>query len=190
MLGGRGVIRTSFSLPEPLLGSTWRPRGARNAPKEAQTPPGEPTPQIATGTCTAEYMALSIAVKELIWLYMLLRTMGIKVAKPLIVYEDNRATMKIAENATAMRRTKHIDIRHHFLREHVEQGTIKLMPVSTKEQIADVMTKVLGKVLFKHFRDKITSDIDLTDINKRTCTKCCAIFTSRNKLYKHIKQCH
>ena len=67
-------------------------------------------------------MALSLAVKELIWIYMLLKTMGLDVDKPCIVYEDNRSTIKIAENATALRRTKHIDIRHHFLREHVDNG--------------------------------------------------------------------
>ena len=76
---------------------------------------GEPLPSMATGTCDAEYLALSMAVKELIWLYMLLRTMGINVQKPCVVYEDNRACIKIAENATAMKRTKHIDILHHFL---------------------------------------------------------------------------
>ena len=54
------------------------------------------------------------------------------------------------------------DIRHHFLRDHVENGTIKILPIATKDQLADVMTKVLGKVLFLCFRDSITSDVDLT----------------------------
>ena len=67
----------------------------------------EPLPSMSTGTCDAEYMALSLAVKELIWIYMLLKTMHIPIAKPCIVYEDNRATIKISENATAMKRTKH-----------------------------------------------------------------------------------
>ena len=121
---------------------------------------------------------------------MLLRTMGIPVEKPCIVYEDNRACIKIAENATAMRRTKHLDIRHHFLREHVDNGTIKIVAVSTREQLADIMTKVLGRELFIHFRDLITSDIDLTNIDKRTCALCASIFKSRNKLHKHMQQCH
>ena len=113
-------------------------------------------------------MALSLAVKELIWLYMLLRSMGIKVRRPCVVYEDNSAALKIANNATAIKRTKHIDVRHHFLREHVNQGTIAILPVSTKEQLADVMTKVLGTELFLRFRNYITSDVDLTRTDKRT----------------------
>lgn len=71
---------------------------------------GEPIPTMATDTCTAEYMALSLAIKELVWLYMLLKTVGIKVKKPCVVYEDNRSTIKIATNATALKRTKSIDI--------------------------------------------------------------------------------
>ena len=151
----------------------------------------EPLPSMSTGTCDAEYLALSLAVKELIWIYMILKTMSIPIEKSCIVYEDNRATIKIAENATAMKRTKHIDIRHHFLREHVENGTIKILPIATAEQRADIMTKVLGAVqLFTHFRDIITSDVDLTDVDKRTCNHCARIFKSRNKLFKHINNCH
>ena len=150
---------------------------------------GEPMPTMATGTCEAEYMALSLAVKELIWIYMLLKSLGLNVKRPCIVYEDNRATVKIANNVTAMKRTKHIDIRHHFLREHVEQGTITIVPVSTKEQRADIMTKVLGKELFWHFTEMITSDIDLTDIDKRRCNNCAKVFKSRNKMFRHLKFC-
>ena len=150
---------------------------------------GEPMPTVSTNTCAAEYMELSLAVKEIIWFYMLLRTMGIKIRKPIVVYEDNRSTLKIATNATALKRTKYIDIRHHFLREHVEQGTITIQPIATAEQRADIMTKILGKQLFFRFRDLITSDIDLTTVDKRTCVKCTQVFPSRNKLFKHLKCC-
>ena len=121
----------------------------------------EPMPSMATATCGAEYMALSLAVKELIWIYMLLKTIGVKVEKPCIVYEDNQSTMKVAENATALKRSKHIDIRHHFLREHIDNGLIKLVHVATEDQLADVMTKILGRVKFEKFRDILTSDMEL-----------------------------
>ena len=116
-------------------------------------------------------------------------TMGINIRKPMVVYEDNRSTLKIATNATALKRTKYIDIRHHFLREHVEQGTITIRPIATAEQRADIMTKILGKQLFLRFRDMITSDIDLTAVDKRTCAKCAQVFPTRNKLFKHLKCC-
>ena len=50
---------------------------------------------------------------------------------------------------------------NHFLREHIENGIIKLIPIGTSEQRADIMTKILGHELFVRFRDLITSDIDL-----------------------------
>ena len=73
---------------------------------------GDPVPSMVTGTCEAEYMALSLAVKELIWMHMLFRSMGVRVRRPCVVYEDNSAALKIANNATAIKRTKHIDVRH------------------------------------------------------------------------------
>ena len=77
------------------------------------------------------------------------------------MYEDNRSTIKIVENVTALRRTKYIDIRHHFLREHVENGLIKLVAVGTVDQRADILIKILGRELFERFRDIITSDVNL-----------------------------
>ena len=142
---------------------------------------------MVTATCIAEYMALSLAVKELLWIYMLLKTIGINVEKPCVVYEDNRACIKIANNSSVMKCSKHIDIRHHFLRELIEQGLIKLTPVSTQEQLADVMTKILGRASFEKFRDIVTSDIDLTSIDNRTCAHCTTVFKkSRNKLFAHF----
>ena len=96
--------------------------------------------------------------------------MGIKVRRPCVVYEDNSAALKIANNATAIKRTKHIDVRHHFLREHVDQGTISIVQVGTHDQLADVMTKILGKESFLRFRDHITSDVDLTSVDTRAAS--------------------
>ena len=93
--------------------------------------------------------------------------MGIPIRKPCVVYEDNTAAIKISNNATAIKRTKHIDVRHHFSREHVDQGTITIVQVATKDQLADAMTKVLGKELFLRLREYITSDVDLTSVDTR-----------------------
>ena len=93
--------------------------------------------------------------------------MGITIDKPCVVYEDNTAATKIANNATSMKRTKHIDVRHHFLREHVDQGLITIVQVSTQDQLADFMTKVLGKELFLRMRELVTSDVDLTKVDTR-----------------------
>ena len=54
-----------------------------------------------------------------------------------------------------------------FVNMHVDQGTITIVQVSTKDQLADVMTKIVGKDAFLRFRDHITSDVDLTPVDKR-----------------------
>ena len=103
---------------------------------------------------------------------MLLKTMSIPIEKPCIVYvyEDNRVIIKIAESAMAIKRTKHIDIRRHFLREHVENGTRKILPIATAEQRADIMTKVLGVTVWvSNSLPTSESDVDLTDVDKHTC---------------------
>ena len=70
-----------------------------------------------------------------------------------------------------------------------ENGLIKLVPVSTQKQLTDIMTKVLGRELFVHFRDIITSDMDLSGIDKRTCAHYATVFKSRNKMHRHLPHC-
>ena len=82
---------------------------------------------IATGTCEAEYKALSLALKEMAWIRMVLDTMGVDVKTPMMIWEDNQATIiKLCENVSAAKRTKHIHIRHHFIREFYNEGLIDI----------------------------------------------------------------
>ena len=116
---------------------------------------------LATGTCEAEYKALSLALKELTWVRMLLDTMNINIATPMMIWEDNQAAINLATDASAAKRTKHIAIRHHFIREFHEAGLIKIKYIPTRSQTADILTKALGPQLFTLFRDKIVSDRNL-----------------------------
>ena len=89
----------------------------------------------------------------------MLECMEFKVETPMVVYEDNQATKNIAENPEASKRTKHIDVRFHHVREQVEAGNIKIYFVSSKDQKADGMTKNLGKIEYKRFRDLVVKDV-------------------------------
>ena len=60
------------------------------------------------------------------------------------VWEDNQGAIALASNAGYHARTKHVDIRHHFIRENVQQGLLKIDYIDTKNQIADMLTKALG----------------------------------------------
>jgi hypothetical protein len=105
---------------------------------------------VATSTAEAEYVALALAVKEAIWLRKLFHDLELTV--PIIpLHEDNEACIKIAENPVFHRRTKHIDIRFHFTREHLELGHITIPHISTKDQLADILTKPLPRPSFESF---------------------------------------
>ena len=102
---------------------------------------------VALSTAEAEYMALSDASKEAVHLKALLVSIGIEDKTPVVIYEDNQAAQKIAENPVLHDRTKHIDIRYHFVRELVQGLQISVVYIETKQMIADLLTKAVTKVV-------------------------------------------
>ena len=75
---------------------------------------------IALSSTEAEYMAMSSAAQEAIWLRRLLSSLGFS-QKPTILYEDNQGAIALSKNPKSHSRTKHIDIRYHFIREIIER---------------------------------------------------------------------
>jgi len=110
---------------------------------------------VATSSAEAEYMALGDATKEIMWLRQLLSEMqhAIQGATPL--FGDNNSALATAKHDAHHSRMKHIDIKHHFIREHVREGNIALIWVSTQLQQADILTKGLGKIIFNDLRAKV-----------------------------------
>ncbi|GMF35189.1 unnamed protein product [Phytophthora lilii] len=88
-------------------------------------------------------MALAFACQEVIWLRYLLAEMGYKIGKASMIYLDNKSAISIATNHGYTPRAKHIDLRAHFVRDHVEAGNIKLEHVPSSEQLADYLTKAI-----------------------------------------------
>jgi hypothetical protein len=101
----------------------------------------------ALSSTEGEYMALAAACQEVKWLRQLLTELGFGPTGETIIYEDNQACIKLSENPHAHGRTKHIDVRHHFIRELIAQGEVKIEYVPSKSNIADIFTKgVTGKL--------------------------------------------
>ena len=109
-------------------------------------------PTVALSTTEAEYLALTEAIKEAIWMAQLFKQLNIPLTLPIPVYEDNNSCILLAEHPVFHLRTKHIDIRYHFIREHIIQNEIKLCQIDTNYQIADMLTKGLNKVKFTNLR--------------------------------------
>jgi len=107
---------------------------------------------VSLSTAEAEYMALSSAVQEVMWLRQFLGEMlevsGMSVRVSMSVFVDNQAALHISKNDVHHDRTKHINIRYHFVREAVKDGLFQLLWVPSHQQLADGLTKALGTVLF------------------------------------------
>ncbi|GBM51839.1 Copia protein [Araneus ventricosus] len=88
-------------------------------------------------------MALSNGTKEAIYLRKLLNELCDADVKSVRLLSDNKGAIKLAENPIFHRRTKHIDIRHHFVREALYNNVINIKFISTEDMAADVLTKAL-----------------------------------------------
>ncbi len=97
---------------------------------------------VALSSCEAEYIALSTCVQEALYLRKLLVCMYCRnVESSVTVGVDNQGSIALAKNPVHHQRSKHIDVRYHFIRDVVSDGVVKLYYVPTNENIADVLTK-------------------------------------------------
>lgn len=109
---------------------------------------------VSTSSSEAEYVALSAAVSEAIFLNGLLEDLNCKADGPVPIFEDNRGCIGMARNPES-KRVKHIDIKHHFVRDNVAAGIIQIEPISTMDQQADIFTKSLDTSRFQILRSMI-----------------------------------
>lgn len=107
---------------------------------------------VALSSCEAEFMAASAAACQAIWLRKLLTQVTGEFIGPVVLYIDNKSAINLAKNPVFHGRSKHIDIRFHFIRECVEKGEIIVKHVSSEEQRADPLTKALPVVRFEKMR--------------------------------------
>ena len=75
------------------------------------------------------------------------------------IMEDNQACIMIADNPVSQRKTRHMDIRFHFIRDYINDGTVTVKYCPTREMLADIMTKIMHKPTFERLRGKIISDV-------------------------------
>ncbi|GJR37376.1 retrovirus-related pol polyprotein from transposon TNT 1-94 [Tanacetum coccineum] len=107
---------------------------------------------VALSTTEAEYMALTEAVKEAIWLRGLLEELGIEL-NTVAVNCDNQGAIHLSRNHVFHERTKHINVRYHFIREVLEAKTVKVLKVGTEHNAMDALTKVVPGLKLQHCLD-------------------------------------
>ncbi|HEV7736248.1 MAG TPA: reverse transcriptase domain-containing protein, partial [Chlamydiales bacterium] len=100
---------------------------------------------VALSSTEAEYMALTETVKHAKWMLNLANQLGFEVDLPLCLFSDSKGAKDISNNPVFHKRTKHIDIQHHFIRQQVEEGNVSVERVASLENVADVLTKALAQ---------------------------------------------
>jgi hypothetical protein len=108
---------------------------------------------IAISTTESEYYALAETVREIKWLKALLTDFNINVRSSIPLHIDSQSCMKMVENEKFSNRTKHIDVRYHFVKEEIINETIKLIYEPTATNIADMLTKPLAGTKIKCLRE-------------------------------------
>ena len=97
----------------------------------------------------AEYVPVSEACKEDIWLGRLVADLGIKLEMPEL-HCDSQSAIELAKNPVSHAKTKHIDVKYHFIKEVLEEKQLQLVKVHTKENPIDLLTKGLPGESFVH----------------------------------------
>lgn len=103
---------------------------------------------VVTSSTEVEYVAGSQSVKELLWLERLTSDLHIK-CDSVCLHMDNQSAIRLVENSEPHKRTKHVDIKYHFIREKFRERLFKLNYVPTDTMVADILTKPLSRVKFK-----------------------------------------
>ena len=106
---------------------------------------------VTLSTTEAEYVAATHAAKEAIWLRRLIGEVFKPIDGPTVLFSDSQSAIALAKDGHYHARTKHIDIRYHFIRYIIEEGTMKLNYCPTDDMTADTLTKALPSMKAKHF---------------------------------------
>ena len=110
---------------------------------------------VAQSSAEAEYVAAALGTSQAIWIRRIFEDIGEKQLKPTTIFCDSMSAIAIAKNPVHHSRTKHIALKHHFIREAIEDGEVKLEFCGTNDQLADIFTKALPREKFQELKRKL-----------------------------------
>jgi hypothetical protein len=108
---------------------------------------------VAQSSAEAEYLAAGLATQQSLWLRRILEDIGEKQEESLLLHCDNKSAIAMAKNPVFHSRTRHINIKHHFIRSVIEDGDVQLVFCSSQDQLADIFTKALPRGRFQQLRE-------------------------------------
>ena len=109
---------------------------------------------VAQSTTQAEYVAAASSLSQILWIKYTMRDFGINYSTiPLMC--DNTSAISLSVNPVFHCKMKHVEVRHHFLRDHVEKGDVEMRFIDTENQLADILTKPLDATRFAFLRGEL-----------------------------------
>ena len=105
---------------------------------------------ICLSSSEAEYVCVCEGGKLTVWLINFVRELGVKPKLPVEICEDNQSTILMSRNPLNHGRTKHVDVRYHWIRNQVKLGALKLKYVKSENQLADILSKPVSVAVFRH----------------------------------------
>jgi hypothetical protein len=110
---------------------------------------------ISLSSTEAEYYSMTHALKEALWIRLFLSLLSFPIPRPFPLLSDNQSACAIANTSSITSRSKHIDVRHHFIRDHITDGTFCTNWVPTSDMPADIFTKPLPFPIFTKHRTSL-----------------------------------
>jgi hypothetical protein len=110
---------------------------------------------VALSSCEAEYVAATAAATQAVWLARLISELMGRKAECMELMTDSKSALALSKNPVFHERSKHIELRYHFIRDYIEKGLIDAKYINTKDQLADILTKALRRVKFQELRSRI-----------------------------------
>ncbi|KAK8458134.1 hypothetical protein SEVIR_3G313845v4 [Setaria viridis] len=120
---------------------------------------------VALSSCEAEYIAASSASTQARWLALLLGDLLGKDVEAVELRVDSKSALALAKNPVFHERSKHIRVKYHFIRGCLEEGSVRANYINTKDQLADLLTKSLGRIKFQ----ELCSRIGMVQLPLKTC---------------------
>ncbi|QRW11617.1 Reverse transcriptase [Ceratobasidium sp. AG-Ba] len=120
---------------------------------------------VALSTMEAEYIALSHACTQALWIRQFFDELGYIADAPTLILSDNLAALTLSVESQFHGRSKHIDIRHHFMRDIIQKGLVSTLYVPSKENLADAFTKALASPQFSYLTEMIMGEVILKIID-------------------------
>jgi hypothetical protein len=109
---------------------------------------------VAQSTTEAEYIAAASCCSQILWIVHTMRDFGVRFERVHLMC-DNTSAISVAKKSSLTKKMRHVERRHHFLRDHVEKGDIEMRYIDTERQLADIFTKPLDSSRFADLRGEI-----------------------------------